>query len=467
MKNIIIIFSLILFCSSIFAQTSYTFFYKIRNYQGPQAILYQVKGGENTALDTAKSQQGTFVFYNIEKYPTGVYRVRFDDTLFTEVIFNKEDIVMEADANEVLRSMNVSKSVENQILFDYWRNAMDIRDTIVRKYLEKDAEMKRNNNKPSLVTQKIDREIDFFNDGTYNYVMKLKEFYPNAYATTLLKAYQMPSYSRFLKQAGNQPYAEEKMFYLYHFFDYINFADSRLLNSKVFFTAFNDYLKTFANPPSTQIYIELVDRIMRQAAANPEISKYAINLFVKSFEFSIWEDVFIHVMDNYYLKSATESPYLKAFYSKKVEAMKKLKIGKPFPCFVAQDTAGSSVNICESKANAKIIVFYSSDCEHCLEALPTLKLVVDDYKEDGLLAYGVALDTDKDEWLKVLKLYKLQWNAVSDLKGMASSFLTDYNIWSTPRTFILDKDNIIRALPNGESEIHAALLEVLHLQNKK
>lgn len=464
-KTLVLIILYILTINVLTAQDSLFLKLRMNNFDGKEAILFAVKGGEYQAFDTVKGRNNQYIFNHIERFPTGVYRVRFNDTLFTELILNKENIDIETDADEVLRKMKVYQSLENKINFEYWNKAIEIRESMLRLYMEKDEILRTNQGQPNNKTKEIDEKIAGLNDIIYDYVQQLSMQYPDLYVIKLLKAYQKPSYKRYLAQSGNQAYPDEMTFFYYHFFDYIDFSDARLLNSKVIFTAINDYLKSFVGKnPSTEIYNGLIDRVMQHAGQNPEVQKYVINLFIKSFEFSIWRDVFIHVIDDYYLKTIVDNPYLGVFYANKINKMKLVKIGKVMPAVIARDTMENLININSIPAKAKLIVFYSSDCDHCLETLPVLKVIADDYREDGLEVYGVALDDNKALWTSVLHTYKMKWNAVSDLLGMTSPFLENYDIWSTPRMYILDKDNIIRAIPNSESEIHAGLLEVIHIR---
>lgn len=463
--KILLTFYSVAIAISAFSQPSYSFYYKLNGYQGNRAILYQIRGAENIPLDTCIKQLNAFTFYNLERFPVGMYRVKFDDTLFTEVIFNHEDIVMETDANDVLRSMNVIKSLENSLVFDYWKFAISIKDSLLGLNLRRNSVLRNNQQRENAETKDIDKKIARLENENYNYVLRLRNEYPDAFAPKVLYSFQMPSYTRYIEQKGNEPYSSEKLFYLYHFFDNIDFSDARLLNTKIIFTAINDYIKTFATTPSTEVYNDLIDRVLVQTAVNISVHKYAIDLFIKGFDNSIWEEVFIHVIEDYYLKTIVDNPYLGVYYANKITRMKALAIGKVFPELVLKDTSNNLFNVKSVNSKACLLVFYSSDCSHCLETLPKIKDIYDAYKEQSFEVIAVALDSDEVLWKSVIKRYNYNWVSVSDLKGLTGPLYEQFNIWSTPKIYILDKDKIIRFKPNSEDEIHAALLELLQIQN--
>jgi len=190
-------------------------YYRLTNYSGSRAILYALKGNQTIALDTARVQLNAFVFSNIERYPAGMYRISFSDSLFTEVIFNNEDVVLEADARNVLFSMKVKRSAENKVLFDYWKYAMKVRDSIVhvRYQKEKLANLGQLTNKKK---RAFENRIDALNSHLHNYIEDKATKNPDLFAPVVLRSYLIPSYREYLREDGNEPYPTERLFYLYH-----------------------------------------------------------------------------------------------------------------------------------------------------------------------------------------------------------------------------------------------------------
>jgi len=446
------------------APMSHYCYYRLENYSGTRAILYAMRGRQTIPLDTARVQLNAFVFSDIQKYPVGMYRIEFDDSLFTEVIFNNEDVVLEADAKNVLFSMKVKKSEENKVLFNYWVYALHVRDSLMNLRLQKEKLINSRNYTNKQVAA-FDRKIESINNNLYNYVEKQAEMRPDLLAPVILRSYLIPSYERYLKDKDNEAYPSERLFFLYHFFDNIDFSDARLLNTRIIYTAISDYMNTFAKPAKTEVYKDIIDRVMNLSKANEAVYQYAVNLFIQAFENSIWENVFIYVVEKYYLNAYAYNPQQVAFYKSKIERIKALKLGKKMPNMVLTDTANNTIALYDVKAKVKMVLIYSSDCSHCKEIMPDIQEIYDAYRSEGFEIYAIAIDDSLDLWKNEIKQQNYSWISVSDMKGLSSPVLELYNVWMTPTMFILDKKNIIVNKPRGMEDIHATILQILKMKH--
>jgi hypothetical protein len=89
-------------------------------------------------------------------------------------------------------------------------------------------------------------------------------------------------------------------------------------------------MSTFAKPAKTAVYTDIIDRVMGMAKSNEAVYQYCVNLFIQAFENSIWEEVFVYVIDNYYLNSYVYNPQQGEYYKKKVATIKSLRLGKKY-----------------------------------------------------------------------------------------------------------------------------------------
>jgi len=449
---------------SIYAQsTQHYLYYSLSNFKGEKVILYSVIGGNTFPVDTTYRQStGAFVFNNTEKLFPGMYKLVFNDSIYTEVIINNEDIVIESDARNIIQNMVVKKSLENTILFNYWKYALQIRDSITRLSFKRDKIEKRtyNSNHPEII--KINERIEFFNNEIFYYIERQSKNYPKHFAPKLLKSYIIPTLERYNSLHPEKKYTSEEEFYSNHFFDNIDFSDPRFVNTKVLFITISDYIETFSKPASTVKYNNIIDEVMIHAKENTAIYEYCVNLFIRTFENSIWEDVMVHIIDNYYLSSDMKNAKKKKYYTKLSERIKSLKPGVESPNIIMKDTSGIFQNMHNTVAKAKMLVFYSSDCPHCIETLPKLVEIYNMYKTQGFEAFGISIDEDRELWTKEINDLKLNWISLSDLKGLNSPIIDTYNITNTPSIIILNKDNIIMTKPKNIDDIHATLVELLN-----
>lgn len=463
LKKILIVFVFTIVSFNFLQAQSNYLFYRLKGCKSPYAVLLSNRGDVTKPVDTAYLQQsGGYAFTNIQNYPPGIYTVYFNDSVYTEVIFNNENIVLDADINNILMSIEVKQSIENSILFGYWKYAIEVKDTINMLTMNLQKVLQNTGGQENKATEKYRYKIDYLNNKLYNSILKSKELYPDAFAPKLLLAYQIPSYDRYLSVEDHVPYANEMEFYKHHFFDNIDFSDARLLNTKVLTVSISDYMTNFGNPASTSGYKFIIDKVMSLAKANEQVYHYCLNLFIRNFDNTIWEDVFVHIIDTYYRNSYVKNPALATYYFTKAEAIKKLKPGKVAPDFTLSDTAGNQITMHKVKAKAKMLIFYSSDCPHCEEAMPNLIKIYNQYKDSGVEFIGIAIDDDGDLWKKDIIKNNISWISLSDLKGMSSPLVDTYNIWMTPTMIILDSKNVIMKKPATEAEIHSTFLQLLY-----
>ena len=462
-KKIVLLFILGMVISLSTKAQSNTLFYNLNGFKGDKAILYSVYGDQAMPIDTAYRQStGAYVFFNIDILPIGVYNIYFNDSLYSEVIINGEDIVIRADAQNLLGSIKILKSTENQILFNYWKYAMMVKDsTVFLEYKIRKIEMKTyDSNHPDI--KKIERRIEILNGNIDKYIDYQAKQYPEKFAPILLKSYLIPKMEEYNSLHPKHKFEYEEQFLKEHFFDNIDFSDERFLNTKVIYTTINDYIQAYGQPASTVNYIDVVDKVMAEAVVSDKVYEYCLDLFIRTFEPSVYENVIIHIIDDYYLPHYSLSGVSTVYYSNLSARIKSLKPGKKAPDFILEDPAGISHSLYKTKGKAKMIVFYSSDCAHCAEALPGLIEIAEMYKTQGLVCFGVAIDDDEKAWKDEIAKFSMSWISVSDLEGLSSPLMDSYNIRSTPFIIILNEDNIIMKKPIEVNEIHSTLVQLLN-----
>jgi peroxiredoxin len=250
-------------------------------------------------------------------------------------------------------------------------------------------------------------------------------------------------------------------FYKDHFFDNINFVDTNLLNTDILYKAFSGYLTTFSETPSTENYKQLCDFILSQTNKTKSVFDYALTLLIQTFEASDYDEVFIYLTEKYFLQTTCDQDIKAKTLAEKVAALKSLKIGKVAPDIALPDSTGKLVELKNVKNKLVLLLFWSSQCEHCEAMMPQLKKVYEKYKSLGLEILAVSMDTDKNSWLTAIRKNKMEWINVSDLKSINGEFAKKYNVWQTPTFIMLNQDQKIIAKPFTPKQIDEKLGEIL------
>lgn len=456
MKKLFI--ALLIFLISIgFSLAQQAVSYTIAGLKDGKAYLLAVHGGRQDPVDSCHTLNGLIEFKNTAALPAGVYRISFEDSLFTDIIINNEVVIMSNNMDNMLDSLKILSSKENKIYYDFWRLSTYINDTIDlisdlgnKIYEENGHVLTPDLDSMARKTRDLSAKLDYFTN-------QLITRNPGLYASKLLKAYVSPDWSAYKKTAGAKSYKSKHLFLKEHYFDHIDFSDSTLLNSEVFYVLCNDYLARFAEPETDSTYIAAIDFILNKTQQNSPVYNYILNLFVSTFDDTEWEETFIHLVDNYLSKNTcTPSEYDKNM-TERAAVLKTLKPGNKAPGIVLNDIDGKPKDLYSVQAKVTVLMFWSSQCEHCEAVMPQMLHTYSVYHPLGLEIFAVSADSDKKAWTDAVNKHELKWINVSDLKGFQSPVIIAYNAYSTPTFFLLDKEKNIISHPYSPKEMSERL----------
>ena len=435
----------------------YDITYVLHGTRDTMAWLCQVYGGEVVAVDSCYLKGDTAIFKGETPLQHGVYKIVFNDTLFTDIIFTGEVVVLESYTPYIIDRMQVIRSEENRVLFNYWRYYFRVQDTLDDVIARGRKIYYANQGKPSRELDLLEQRSDSLEKRKFDYVLKLRQDYPGMLAPKLIWAFQKPDY-RFFLLHGGEPYPSEEAYYRAHFFDRLDFGDPRMLYTEVLQVMINDYMRTFGKNPSTETYVSLTEDILQKAKANPVVYQYCIDLFIKNFEVGVWEQVFIHLVENHYLKSPIENPTLQKVYRQRVEAIRNTTIGNLVPDVCGMTPAGKKACLKQELGTRTLLVFWSPGCDHCEAILPDLVKINQQYKEKGLKVFGFAFADTQDTLQHAIRQFELDFINVSDYKGLVSNVIDQFNVTVTPVMLLLDEKGIITDKPLNIPTLYANLV---------
>ena len=94
--------------------------------------------------------------------------------------------------------------------------------------------------------------------------------------------------------------------------------------------------------------------------------------------------------------------------------------------------------------------------------MPVIRDVYEKYKDKGVKAYAVCTEVERDKWIAFMDEYHFSWIDVADF-DFRSPFREMYDISSTPKVFLLDKDKKIIAKQIGSEQLGELLKRRLKL----
>ncbi|MCD4746149.1 MAG: AhpC/TSA family protein [Bacteroidales bacterium] len=143
-------------------------------------------------------------------------------------------------------------------------------------------------------------------------------------------------------------------------------------------------------------------------------------------------------------------------------AEKKLATGTLAPDIVLNDTSNKPVALSSLNGKFVIIYFWAAWDAKCRQENPKIVKLYNKFKHKGLKIYGVSLDKHKKIWTGAIKLDKLDWIQVSDLKGINSPVVKLYNIpKDLPCFYLLNKEGKIITKSSDINSLNKHINEIL------
>jgi peroxiredoxin len=381
----------------------------------------------------------------------GVYRVQWSKEGLIDVIWNRENVVFSTTNANPEDSLVFPSSLENRINLEYSRldrtnqSKLELLMPVVDYYPVKDR-----------FYQTAVLEMEKIQNSQTLYLDSLIKLYPDYYSVRMARVYRTPFLPASLSKEERVTYMKQ------HYFDKVDFADTALLHSLVFANKAISYLALYSNNrlPQKQLqteFIKAVTIMLSAASVNPEVYKYLLDYLVGGFDKYHFDDVIEYIAENFQDPFSCEDQQRKTALQKKLETFKKIAVGKTAPEIEAADSKEKPFRLSVLKSEYTLLVFWSTQCQHCTDMMPKLKAFYEQQKPKKYEVVAVSVDTSRSSWTGFIKTEKLNWMNVSDLKGFAGKVADDFNIYATPTMFLLDRDKKILAKPISMRELEQVL----------
>ena len=440
--------------------TGYNISGEIEGLKDTSVMLAYYFGGKQYATDTAEVINGNFSFKGEKELQGGMYLVVLSNQQYFDIIVSEQHFSFSTKFNDLIGSMSFKYSEENPPFYEYLNfiTQMQKEATPIRKQLETtEGDLKKTlQEKANAIDVKVKKfRSDFMTNNKDKFFSKIVK------ATTEIEIPESP-----LDSTGNPDKTFPFRFYKKHFWDNIDFSDSRMLRTPIFFNKMDQYLDklTAKHPDSINVS---ADVLIELSSANGDIFQYVVSYITSTYERSKimgMDAVFVHMVEKYYITNKCDwidSTQLVKIADRAQKIAPNLIgrkasefldfYGRPF----MKDTLGKTHILKEINADYTLLVFYGPTCGHCKKEIPKIKNELDSLIETGIniKTFSVATEFDKSEWKNFINTKDIgKWINVSDINHddegnpVASSDWRDkYDIYSTPVIYLLDKEKKIIA----------------------
>ena len=404
--------------------------------------------------DTAYAQ-GDIAIFEGDSLTGGKYAVILPGVQYFEIILAEPFVSIKTNKDNFLEGMEIIDSKENKVLYDYVQYLTSKKKEIEPYELQlKEFEGTENEKKviieklKAINKQVIEEQKRIVKDNKGMLIAK----YINMGITI-----DVPDPPK--DENGNIiDSLFQRRYFLTHYFDHFDFDDNRIVRDPIFYNKINDYFTKVVNPDvdSINYYGDILIAKTNGTGDNFKfIAHYLVSMYDNQKRMGL-DAVFVHIVENYYMNGQAFwlDSAATAKLTDKAMTLKPILIGKKAPFLNLYDTSGTKrISLYEVKADYTILYFWASDCGHCQKTTPKLLESYHKYRDKGVEVYAVGTELENDDWVNYIKEHDFDFINVSDLYGVPDYFRTHYDIFATPKIFILDKDKIIIAKDLGVEQI--------------
>lgn len=462
MKNIL---SLAFFCSSFLSfATGYDIKAYISNTATDTMYLGYYYADKQYLRDTAIKKDGFFQFKKDRDLEPGIYLlVMPPKNDFIQIFVNKGEssLVIKADANEIVKSIKIQGSQDNQTFYDYL-NFLDIQRPKAQALNEKlkgaDESAK----------SKIQAELDLINKSVKEKQQDIVSQLPSSISSILVKStFDVPM----VEFTGTKEEIDLKRYLHYkaHYFDHLDLGDPRLLRTPLLHERLEYYVEKLT-PQAPDSINQALDYLFKKLQPAEESFKFYLIHYLNKYAGSKivgFDGIYVHLVDEYYSKGF--APWIDTEQldkmKKNADGLRPILVGKTAPEIkVIRYPEERPVSLHGIKSPYTILFIWDPTCSHCKASLPSIVKFYEKYKSLGVEILAVCSQfTDKvPECWKYLDDNNIKpgWINAADPYHQ-SKYKVLYDVKSTPQIFILNKDKKIISKGIGAEQLDDLMKQVL------
>jgi peroxiredoxin len=429
---------------------AYSIKVKLNGLKDTSCLLAYHFGDKQYLKDTAKvDSKGNMVFDGKAKLQTGIYLVVLPNKSNFEFLVpdDQQSFSLEADTGDMVGTMKVLGSKENEIFFNFLK-FLGQKSKQANPIVEAYKQVKDTKKDSATIYQNKLNDLEKEVKAQRSKVIAEN---PTSFVGKMFKASTDPE----IPEIPTLPNGRKDSTFAYrwmkvHYFDNLDFSDDRFLRSPILQSRMKYYLENLT-PQSPDSINKSADVIVEKSRANKDVFKYVVYSITNTYETSQimgMDAIFVHMAEKYYLTGQAFwiDSTTKAKIKERYETLKPLLIGKKAPALSLPDSAGNFKDLYAMPGKFVILYFWDPNCGHCQKETPRLNDFYDANKDKGVSVYAVSTDHPK-EWKKYIREKNLHFlnlcNAISD-RTVYYDLRKGYDVYSTPTIFVLnDKKEIV------------------------
>ncbi len=465
-------FSLIISC--LFAVLPLTAQYNIdidiKNYENDTLIVGYYYADKQLVRDTLYAKQsGKFKLSGEDTLTTGIYiLLTSPDKEFIQFNVNEDNKVFGISYDYSSKTdISYTNSEDNtnfqnylSLLNELRPEAEILRDTIA-------ALTEKGTDASAFKTQ-----LETIDNKVNKYQNNILTNYPNSITAKVLKANKDVELPDFPDTKDGQ--LKRYLYYKDHFFDNLDLSDPVSMNLGVIQPKIDAYLERLTSNYPDSIIVSL-DYLLEEMMPAENTYQYYLGTFLSKYGNSKiigYDAIYVHLIDNYY--AVGKAPWVNEDnLTKIIDNANKIrpaligKIGADIQVY--KEDGKTPISISSIDYEYLVLLFWAPNCSHCTKIMPTVVEFNEKWKNKGIKTFAICTkhqDKTKSCWEALEEKNMLGFINGAD-QYHRSRFKLKYNVSSTPKVFILNKDREILLKNLGAEHLEGAMLEILKNDNRE
>lgn len=445
--------------------------FEIENYDNDTLVLGYYYGDRTLVQDTLFADKpGQFRYKQDTLLKPGVYIALYQtNKKFFQFLVNETDQKFKLLADYTKSAVKAKGSKDNELFNNYMAfigektkersKLIALRDTLKKQNKAIDSQTK--------ALEKLDQDVQ-------KELNSILEKHPNTITAILLrsgKQIDIPEFTGTKDEIQVKKYRHFKS----HYFDHIDLANPAVLRTPFIHERVDYYIEKLTPQHPDSIFTSIQYLLKKMEPAEESFKFYTSTFLNKYANSNIigFDAIYVKIVDEYYAKG--KAPWVtKEMLNKFMDNAAKLRpilLGEPAPDITLFKEDGSPLRIYDIESDFTIVAFWAPDCGHCKKSMPAMIEFYNKFKSKGVELVGVCTkhrDKTQSCW-DYINENKLPWISVAD-QYHRSRFRDKYNVVSTPRVFILDKDKkiLLKRVPTDKlGDIMQDLIQDLEKKKNK
>ena len=452
-KTNIVLIALLFLSLGVFAQT--TIELKVKQSIGSKAKLSRFVGKEIEVVDSCRSnEEGIYKFTLPSSANQGLYRmVVGKQSSFDFIVANEPEIKFESVVFAVEDSLKVLVSKENKVFVEYSKLKRSSEQHLwmlgsLQNYYTPEqpfAEQLRN--------EKQRVEFEFSQKS-----QELSRIDTSLFVSNYISLDTRP----FVVGATSE--CSYKALMAKDWWNGVNLNNDRLLNTPLLIKNVWDYLENsicddiYDKEQQDSVFVLQIDVLFKMPMSE-RIRSQIVGSLCRGFIDTDYSGVL-----NYLLNNGGEAASVLMSdneFMARLVLEKNLAVGSKTYDFKVKPISGKQFKLSADKSKYKLVVFWSIWCPHCVEMMPSMINVYNDYKAKGFEIIAVSIDEEVDQWKKFVADKQFPWINMQINADYDNPIIIKYNVDETPKMFLLDKNLKVVSRPSSAEQLRLKLKKLL------